>query len=231
MIVREEYLDDGDDTITEENSEEESLNPDYDRVSGSGAMPSLDDFLGVDYASDGVGTSSEPFGNVIGDPAFSEHANDGEAYDYDSDDTDSEEDDYDASIIDKQPLWKRMISGNVFKSPWVTNNFSFFLVLALLGGVHIAHRNFAVANIREELRLAREVHELRTESVMIATQLMAVSKVTEVSKLVEARKLGIHAVTEPPMQFVMDKFYRADSLMAKEPSHKYDSEYYYDYQN
>ena len=79
------------------------------------------------------------------------------------------------------------------------------------------NRNSAESLIREEMRLTRDVNELRGESILIAAKLMEVSKVTEVSKLVETRKLGIHAVKEPPMQFVMDKFYRADSLIKIDP--------------
>ena len=47
-----EYMEDVD-TMTDET--DEVLNPDYDRVSGSGEMPSLEEFLGVHHSSDGLG--------------------------------------------------------------------------------------------------------------------------------------------------------------------------------
>ena len=64
-----EYMEDVD-TMTDET--DEVLNPDYDRVSGSGEMPSLEEFLGVNHSSDGLGASSDPFGMVIGDPVYSD---------------------------------------------------------------------------------------------------------------------------------------------------------------
>jgi hypothetical protein len=223
MMGREDYYDDDVDTMTEE-TEDVALNPDYDRVSGSGEMPSLDDFLGVNHSSDGLGASSDPFGNVIGDPAFSGYHLGGtypeDGFDTENADTmtDGENNEQEAEqTAVKGPFWRWMIDGNFFRSTIFSKNIPFLALLAVLGILHIANRNSAESLIREEMRLTRDVNELRGESILIAAKLMEVSKVTEVSKLVETRKLGIHAVKEPPMQFVMDKFYRADSLIKIDP--------------
>ena len=237
---REDYYDDDVDTMTEE-TDDVALNPDYDRVSGSGEMPSLDDFLGVNHSSDGLGASSDdPFGNVIGDPAFSgyhlggTYPQDDFATENADSETDGEPEEQEEAELTtaKGPLWKLMIDGNIFRSAFFSKNISFWLLLIGLGILHIANRNRAESLIREETRLTRDVNELRGESIVIAAKLMEVSKVTEVSKLVETRKLGIHAVKEPPMQFVMDKFHRADSLIKEEPAfHGSYDDLYYELQN
>ncbi|MCR5454705.1 MAG: hypothetical protein K6F33_06945 [Bacteroidales bacterium] len=227
MNGREDFLDEVD-TLTEV-AEDEALNPDYDRVSGSGTMPSLEDFLGVSHTADGLGEASDPFGNVIGDPSFSDYSidspqDDGFAAEGAEASADGETED-----VEQQPFFQMLMSGNLFKSAVFVKNISFGALLVLLAILHIANRNRAESLIRDEIRLTREVQDLKSESIRIAADLMSISKVTEVSKLVKDRKLGIHPIAEPPMVFVMDKFHRVDSLITneQESQHRYDEEFDY----
>ena len=219
-----EYMEDVD-TMTEETGGE-ALNPDYDRVSGSGEMPSLDEFLGVNRASDGLGNTSDPFGNVIGDPVYSDDSMGGfssmpgdgfsTSYGtdagYDDNTTDGNGEDADAEDNEVKVNLKSVMSG-AYPRTWFSKNRLFVAFLFLLAVGHIANRDYTVRLINDELQLRKDVHQLRAESIEIATKLMNISKVTTVSELVKKRKLGIHKVYVPPMQFVMDKFVRADSLV------------------
>ena len=224
-----EYMDDVD-TVTDDTGD--ALNPDYDRVSGSGEMPSLEEFLGVNHSSDGLGASSDPFGNVIGDPVYSDDSMGGfpssgdgdfaygaEAGHDGSSNIDAEEEQEEESVS-----FKRVMNGSYVRT-CISNNRNFVLVLLLLALLHIGNRNNAESLIREEVNLQKEVHNLRASSIEIASSLMSISKVSTVSRLVEKRKLPIRKTAVPPMQFYIDKFERADSLIKDEPSYQHGTLY------
>ncbi|MBO4771499.1 MAG: hypothetical protein J5595_03050 [Bacteroidales bacterium] len=217
-----EYMEDFD-TITED-TDDEVLNPDYDRVSGSGAMPSLDDFLGVNHTSDGLGASSDPFGGVIGDPAFGEGrygaslSGDG-SYDSDDDFNDNSGFDVDDEPKNVKFSFKALMNGTYART-WIANYIGLIVVLVILAIAQITIRDRVNNLIHEEMNLRKDVLHLRAESIGIAAQLMSISKVTAVSNLVQQRKLNIRKVSIPPMQVVIDKFERADSLIKDEPAYQ-----------
>jgi len=222
------------DTMTED-SENEGLNPDYDRVSGSGEMPSLEEFFGANYASDGLGASSDPFGNVVGDPVFAEGGigspEYGDAYgsygidDAQSNKTEAEDDEEQKNV---EYSFKSLMDGSLLNSKF-RKNIMFFGVIVLLAMVHIQVRIYTESLIQTEKGLRVDVLSCRSRSIDYAAQLMDISKVTEVTKLVEKRKLNIRKAAYPPMQFVMDKFERVDSLIKDMPVYEHDRSYNDDY--
>ena len=228
-----EYMEDVD-TMTDET--DEVLNPDYDRVSGSGEMPSLEEFLGVNHSSDGLGASSDPFGMVIGDPVYSDDSMGGFPSSGDGGfaglgaetATDSTANSDTEEAQEDNVSFKKVMNGSFVRN-WVSNNRNLVLVLFILAILHIANRNHAESLIREEVNLQKEVHNLRASSIDIASKLMSISKESAVSNLVVKRKLQIRKTVVPPMQFFIDKFERADSLIKDEPSYSkgelYDDDY------
>lgn len=216
-----EYMEDVD-TMTDET--DEVLNPDYDRVSGSGEMPSLEEFLGVNHSSDGLGVSSDPFGMVIGDPVYSDDSMGGFPSSGDGGfaglgvetATDSTANSDTEEAQEDNVSFKKVMNGSFVRN-WVSNNRNLVLVLFILAILHIANRNHAESLIREEVNLQKEVHNLRASSIDIASKLMSISKESAVSNLVVKRKLQIRKTVVPPMQFFIDKFERADSLIKDEP--------------
>ena len=210
------------DTMTDET--DEVLNPDYDRVSGSGEMPSLEEFLGVNHSSDGLGASSDPFGMVIGDPVYSDDSmggfpssGDGGFAGFGAETaTDSTANSDTEEAQEDNVSFKKVMNGSFVRN-WVSNNRNLVLVLFILAILHIANRNHAESLIREEVNLQKEVHNLRASSIDIASKLMSISKESAVSNLVVKRKLQIRKTVVPPMQFFIDKFERADSLIKDEP--------------
>ena len=112
--------------------------------------------------------------------------------------------------------FKKVMNGSFVRN-WVSNNRNLVLVLFILAILHIANRNHAESLIREEVNLQKEVHNLRASSIDIASKLMSISKESAVSNLVVKRKLQIRKTVVPPMQFFIDKFERADSLIKDEP--------------
>lgn len=191
-----------------ENENEDSLNAAYDRVSGSGAMPSLEDFLGGDYSDpvDGSAGIDDGIGSVIGDPELSDPFGDVEP---EGPDEPSDAETPESARFNP----KSIIDGSYFISENFSKKLPFIFFLILMAMVYITNRNITEYQIKRNITLKREVRDLRAESITIAGELMNISKETEVSIKVEEYHLGIHEQNQPPMYFIIDKFERADSLM------------------
>lgn len=209
-MTNDEELFDGKDNVDGymEDENEDSLNAAYDRVSGNGAMPSLEDFLGPDFNDPDSDSSNmnDGLGSVIGDPSFSDEPIDEPADD--ADDTNPEEDKPNSKFNPKS-----IIDGSYFLSEGFSSKIPFIIFLIIMSIVYIANRNLAESHIRKNITLKREVRDLRAESITIAGQLMDISKETEVSKKVEQKRIGIHEQNTPPMYFIIDRFEREDSLL------------------
>lgn len=213
------YLDRENDTDGQENENEDALNADYDRVSGSGMMPDINDFLGSDYHDPAFGSEySEGLGDVVGDPRISDDAIPGFEDGYDSS---AGIDGEDQMEFGQQPepepediklSFRTLMDGSYIKSEAFGKMFPYMILVIFCCILYIANRNVAEGLIGKEVALKREVRELRAESITIAAQLMSISKETEVARRVEDKQLGIHELKSPPLYFVIDKYVPVDSL-------------------
>ncbi|MCQ2251834.1 MAG: hypothetical protein MJZ61_00135 [Bacteroidales bacterium] len=205
-----------------ENESEEVLNADYDRVSLSGEMPNIDEFLGTDYHDPMSEFGyNEGIGEAIDDPRISDEIIPDDEFAEDSDEAEQAE-------TPGEPVkltFKSLMDGNYIKSEAFTSMFPFMVFVLSLFVLYIANRNMAESFIKRELELRREVRELRAESITLAAELMSISKETEVAKRVEEKQLGIHLIKEPPMYFVIDKYEQPDSL--KKDDYESQSRAYY----
>ncbi len=200
-----------------ENEDDDSLNGAYDRVSGSGEMPSLEDFLGRDFNDPSGETSeySDGIGDEYGDLRISDDVLDEPD---DSSSALSGDDDSDSETLTPMSI----LNGKFFKTKGFIQNIPFVLVMGVIGMVYIANRNFSEYQIGRCIKLQKEVRDLRAESITIAGQLMDISKETEVAKRVEERRIGIHEQNTPPLYFIIDKYEAPDSLRKKDPAPKRD---------
>jgi len=100
---------------------------------------------------------------------------------------------------------KELLSGSMVTDKIVLKNFWYFLLLTLLGAIYIGNRFHAERITRETTRLASEVKDLRAESLSTSTELMYVSKQSEVFRLVRAKGLGLEELKTPPYKIVVVK--------------------------
>jgi len=214
MIDKEKYIED-DVSIKSDDREDENenvLNAAYDKVSGNGRMPSLEDFLGSDFETGDDDSLGSGIGPVLGDPVFSS-----EAIEEDSSNIDGEEHEIDSNAEDdlrnvKFNL-KNVLNGTYFKSDNFAKQVPYFGFLILLAVAYITNRNYAESLIRDEIELKRTVRELRAESITFTARLMNISKETEVLRRVTQKKIGLKELKVPPLKFYIDKFEREDSLV------------------
>ena len=100
---------------------------------------------------------------------------------------------------------KSLISGSLISEKLVLGNLGFLVLLTVIGALYIGNRFHAEKVIRRTDQLQQEVKELRSDAIAISAELTYASKQSEVSRLLEQRKLGLKELKEPPYKLVLKK--------------------------
>ena len=93
---------------------------------------------------------------------------------------------------------KDILNGNILNRESVTSQLPYILFLAFLAIIYIANRYRYDKLMNHGQILQVEVKNLRAESITTASQLMFISKQSEVSKVIESRGLGLKESVVPP---------------------------------
>lgn len=103
-----------------------------------------------------------------------------------------------------QPKEKRkggvrdILNGNILSKDAVAGQIPYILFLAILAILYIGNRYRYEKLIRDGQNLQVEVKNLRAESITTASQLMFISKQSQVSRLVQEKGLGLEESVVPP---------------------------------
>lgn len=76
----------------------------------------------------------------------------------------------------------------------------FIFMLFFFGIIYIGNRFNAERLVREAVKLKKERNELRSEHITTASELMFMSKQSEILELVDSFKIGLIESTEPPIK-------------------------------
>ncbi|HDZ40961.1 MAG TPA: hypothetical protein ENH59_04705 [Bacteroidetes bacterium] len=98
---------------------------------------------------------------------------------------------------------KSLISGSLFSEKIILGNLPFLFMLTVLGAFYIANRFHAEKIIRKTDVLLEEVKELRAEAMATASELMYISKQSQVTNQVNQRGLKLKELKEPPYKIVV----------------------------
>ncbi|MDE5423281.1 hypothetical protein L3073_13765 [Ancylomarina sp. DW003] len=101
--------------------------------------------------------------------------------------------------------FKDIISGSVLSKDVVVRHLPFILFIAILGIYYISNRYHSERVYREMISLEKELKELRFESITTASDLMYMSKQSEVVKRVEKEGLDLIESTEPPVKIYLEE--------------------------
>lgn len=110
-------------------------------------------------------------------------------------------------FIDAQPLPKEpkkqggirdIINGNVLNKENVSGQIPYVLFLAFLAIIYIGNRYRYEKLVRDGQNMQLEVRNLRAESITVASQLMFISKQSQVARLVKEKDLGLEESVVPP---------------------------------
>jgi hypothetical protein len=100
---------------------------------------------------------------------------------------------------------KELLSGIMISDKIILKNLWYILLLTVLGAIYIGNRFHAEKVTRESARLAREVKDLKAESLSTSANLMYVSKQSEVYRMVSEKGLGLEELKTPPYKLIVNK--------------------------
>ncbi|MBC7124309.1 MAG: hypothetical protein H5T24_01645 [Bacteroidales bacterium] len=93
---------------------------------------------------------------------------------------------------------KDFISGRILTHEMVSGQMPYIIFLVVLAIIYIANNYHYNNLLRTELKLRKEVKNLRAESITTAAQFMSISRQSEVVKLVDEKGLGLIESRVPP---------------------------------
>lgn len=97
---------------------------------------------------------------------------------------------------------RNIINGNILNIENVSTQIPYILFLAALAILYIGNRYNHEKLIREEQALQVEVKNLRAESITTASELMYISKQSQVARLVQERNMGLEESLVPPKKII-----------------------------
>jgi hypothetical protein len=98
----------------------------------------------------------------------------------------------------KTTLLKDLIDGTILTRQVMSNQLPFIIFLSMMAGTYIGNRYHAEKVIRDMAKLQVEVKDLRAQAITTASELMFISKQSEVVKMVKENQLGLEESLEPP---------------------------------
>ncbi len=105
----------------------------------------------------------------------------------------------------KESFVRELISGSMITDKIILRNFGYIMLLTLLAAIYIGNRFHAEKITRTTSRLTREVRELRAESLSTSSDLMFISRQSEVIRMIREKGLDLEELKAPPYRLIVDK--------------------------
>lgn len=111
---------------------------------------------------------------------------------------------FDQSIEEKEKSFslRDLVDGNVLTRKAVLKQSRFILLLVLIAFLSIANRNHAEKTVIRLNHLQGDVKEMRARSISTSSELVRISRQSEVMRLVNRYDLGLEENLEPPKQLI-----------------------------
>ena len=103
-------------------------------------------------------------------------------------------------------IFKNLVSGSWLTHDETTKLLPFVLFLFLLAIIYIGNGYYAEAKIRKQNKLTEQIRDLRSEYIITKSDLMAISKQSEVAKSIASA--GIKESVVPPKKILLPKGYK-----------------------
>ncbi|MFC2151269.1 FtsL-like putative cell division protein [Bacteroidota bacterium] len=100
---------------------------------------------------------------------------------------------------------KDLLDGSLIANDFIVKQLPYIVFLVILAFIYIANRYHAEKVVRASIELSRVINDLRAEAITTSSELMFISKQSEVAKRVENRGLGLKESVEPPRKIVIEK--------------------------
>lgn len=99
---------------------------------------------------------------------------------------------------------KDLLDGSLIANDFVVKQLPYIVFLVVLAFIYIANRYHAEKVVRANIELSQEISDLRAEAITTSSELMFISKQSEVSKLIEKRGLGLKESVVPPGRIIIE---------------------------
>lgn len=93
---------------------------------------------------------------------------------------------------------REFLDGTVITRKNVVKQLPFLVFLCIIGIIYIGNRYHAEKVIRDINKMQEQVKNLRAEEITTASELMRISRQSEVIKLLKEKNIGLVESTEPP---------------------------------
>lgn len=111
---------------------------------------------------------------------------------------------FDQSIEEKEKSFsfRDLLDGNVLTRKAVIKQSRFILLLVLIAFLSIANRNHAEKTVIHLNQLQSDVKEMRAKSISTSSELVRISRQSEVKQLVNRYELGLEENLDPPKKLI-----------------------------
>jgi Bacteriodetes cell division protein (FtsL-like) len=111
---------------------------------------------------------------------------------------------FDQSIEEKEKSFslRDLVDGNILTRKAVVKQSRFILLMVLMAFLLIANRNHAEKMVIHLNRLQSDVKEMRARSISTSSELVRISRQSEVNRLVNRYELGLKENLEPPKKLI-----------------------------
>jgi hypothetical protein len=101
--------------------------------------------------------------------------------------------------------FRQFIDGNFFVQDSIKKQTLYILFLVLLSVIYIHNKYRTEALMVNILKSQKEVKELRDRSIDYASELMSLSRESEVIRMIETKKLNLKELKSPPEKIVIKR--------------------------
>ncbi len=111
---------------------------------------------------------------------------------------------FDPTLEEKERSFsvRDLVDGNVLTRRFVLRQARFGLLLVAIAFFSIANRNHAEKTVIRLNQLQSDVKELRAKSITISSDLVRISRQSEVARMVSRYELGLMENLEPPKKLL-----------------------------
>lgn len=96
------------------------------------------------------------------------------------------------------PTFREILNGQAIDNEWLRKNRKYLLFCVFLAFIYINNHYGVEALLKEHVALNKEVKDLKYEAITTSSELMFMSKQSEVVRKVEEAGLGLEVLTTPP---------------------------------
>jgi len=105
----------------------------------------------------------------------------------------------DLSDIKTSTFFRDLLTGNILTKKFLRKQYGLIAMIALLTFIYIDNRYYCETQLADEIKLKKQLQDIKYESLTISAELMQLSRQSNVEKMIRDRGVDIEATTTPPI--------------------------------